>query len=56
MAIVRKLIRGTNRSHYVALPAAMLRALGWRKKQRLAVTKRAGAIIVRDARTRRRKR
>lgn len=56
MATIRKLIRSGNRSSYIALPTGLLRALGWRKKQRLSVTKQGGAIVVRDARTRRRKR
>lgn len=55
MSLKRKLTTTGGYSGYVTLPKAFLRALGWRKGQRLAVSRRKGAVVIRDARTKKRK-
>ena len=52
----RKLTRvGAARSMSVVIPAAIIEALGWREHQRLIVKKIAGAVLIRDAKTKKRK-
>ena len=52
----RKLTRvGALRSMSVVIPAEIIRALGWREHQRLNIKKISGAVIIRDAKTKKRK-
>lgn len=39
----------------VIIPAEILKSLRWREKQRLLVKKIAGAIVIRDSKTKKRK-
>ena len=49
---IRKLTRvGDARSMSVVIPAEIIAALAWREHQRLIVRKIAGAVVIRDART-----
>ncbi|MEO8065729.1 MAG: hypothetical protein ABI643_02640 [Candidatus Doudnabacteria bacterium] len=53
---IRKLTSvGASRSRSVVIPAAIIQALGWRTKQRLIIKKISGAVIIRDAKTKHRK-
>ncbi|OGE81438.1 MAG: hypothetical protein A3H72_01215 [Candidatus Doudnabacteria bacterium RIFCSPLOWO2_02_FULL_48_8] len=52
---IRKLTKIGRSSLGVLLPAEMLRQLKWRERQRLLVKKIPGAIVIRDAKTKRRK-
>lgn len=53
---IRKLTRvGASRSMSVVIPAAIVQALGWHKKQRLEVKKVSGAVVIRDAKTKHKK-
>jgi len=45
---VRKVQRQSNGSTTVALPAEMLRELGWRDKQKVVVKKRGDTIVIAD--------
>lgn len=51
----RKLTRIGRSALGVMLPAAAIRELGWRERQRLLVKKVRGGILIRDAVTRKRK-
>lgn len=55
MSLIRKLTPTGGKSGYVIIPKQFLDALGWRKKQRLVVSKQKGAIVIRDAKTKKRK-
>lgn len=56
MKIIRKLSRtGASRSFSVVIPIEIIKALGWREHQRLIVKKASGAVIIRDAKTKKRK-
>lgn len=50
---IRKLTRIGRSALGVMLPAAAIRKLGWRERQRLLVKKVRGGIIIRDAVTKR---
>ena len=39
----------------VVIPAEIIKALGWREHQRLSVKKISGAVVIRDAKTKKRK-
>lgn len=50
---VRKLSRvGGGRSIAVTLPIEEIRALGWREKQKVTVTRVRGGLLIRDWRNR----
>ncbi len=51
---IRKLTQtGRGKSYSVIIPVELVRTLGWRDKQRLMIKKMNGAIVIRDARTKR---
>jgi bifunctional DNA-binding transcriptional regulator/antitoxin component of YhaV-PrlF toxin-antitoxin module len=50
--IVRKLTKTGRGSMYVVLPKEHIRNLGWRERQRLALERVKGGILVKDARSR----
>jgi len=52
---VRKLTRIGKLSMGITLPIALVRELGWREGQRVTVIKKNGALVVRDAKTKKRK-
>ena len=53
---IRKLTRtGRSGSLSVVIPAEYLKALKWRERQRVSVKKINGAIVIRDAKTKKRK-
>jgi bifunctional DNA-binding transcriptional regulator/antitoxin component of YhaV-PrlF toxin-antitoxin module len=53
---IRKLTRvGRSNSLSVVIPADIIRSFGWRKKQRVQVTRGRGVVIIRDAKTKKRK-
>ena len=53
---IRKLTHtGRSRSFAVVIPREMVKALGWRDRQRLLVKKISGAVVIRDAKTKKRK-
>ena len=53
---IRKLTKvGAARSMSVVIPANIIDALGWHKKQRLLVKKVGGTVVIRDAKTKHRK-
>jgi len=53
----RKLTRtGGNRSMSVIIPAQLVKSLGWRDRQKVLIKKSKGAIFIRDAKTKKRKR
>ena len=55
-ASTRKLTRvGGGRSLAVTIPAEIVRALRLRERQRVYVKKTGGAIVIRDAKTKKRK-
>jgi antitoxin component of MazEF toxin-antitoxin module len=45
---IRKLTKLGGHSIGVTLPIGLVRALGWREKQKVRVTKQNGALVVRD--------
>jgi bifunctional DNA-binding transcriptional regulator/antitoxin component of YhaV-PrlF toxin-antitoxin module len=52
----RKLTRNGNSSSLsVVIPAEFLRAFGWHERQRLLLTKVAGGVLVKDARSKKKK-
>ncbi len=51
----RKLTRMGRASLGLTLPADLVKSLGWRERQRVKVRKSGGALIIRDARTKKRK-
>lgn len=52
----RKITRvGRSKSLSVVIPAGEIRSLGWREKQRVSVKRVAGGVLIRDARTKKRK-
>jgi antitoxin component of MazEF toxin-antitoxin module len=48
---IRKITRAGRYSLAVTLPAQMLGELGWREKQKVAVSRVKGGILIRDFRT-----
>jgi len=53
---IRKLTQtGRGKSYSVIIPAEFVREIGWRDKQRLLIQKINGAIVIRDAKTKKRK-
>jgi antitoxin component of MazEF toxin-antitoxin module len=48
---VRKLVKIGGKSIGVTLPIELVRSLGWREKQKVTVTKKNGALVVRDAKS-----
>jgi bifunctional DNA-binding transcriptional regulator/antitoxin component of YhaV-PrlF toxin-antitoxin module len=52
---IRKLTRIGRNSLGVLLPAALLRVLGWRERQRLIVKRMPRGILIRDAMTKKKK-
>ena len=48
---IRKITRQGKRSFGITLPIELVRSLGWRERQRVSVTKKNGALVVRDAPT-----
>lgn len=48
---VRKLTKVGRKSIAVTIPIEIIRELGWREKQRVAVKKIKGGIVVRDYRS-----
>jgi antitoxin component of MazEF toxin-antitoxin module len=52
----RKLTRLGKGSLGLTLPAGMVKGLGWKAKQNVKVTKKGGALVVRDQKTKKRKR
>lgn len=52
---VRKLTKIGKLSMGLTLPIALVRQLGWRERQRVIVSKKNGALVVRDAKTKGRK-
>jgi bifunctional DNA-binding transcriptional regulator/antitoxin component of YhaV-PrlF toxin-antitoxin module len=53
---IRKLTRtGSSKSLAVVIPADIIRFFGWRQKQRVQVTQGKGSVIIRDAKTKKRK-
>jgi len=56
MRKTRKLTKtGGSRSFSVVIPPEIVHALGWRERQRLIVKKIPGAVVIRDAKTKKRK-
>lgn len=56
MIKTRKLTRtGNNRSMSVVIPAELIDALGWRDRQKVLVKKVNGTIVIRDAKTKKRR-
>jgi antitoxin component of MazEF toxin-antitoxin module len=53
--VKHKLTRVGKRSLAVVIPAVYIKALKWRERQVLLVKKNAGAIVIRDAKTKKRK-
>ncbi len=52
MKEIRKLTRtGNGRSMFVVIPAELVDALGWRDRQKVSVSKINGAVVIRDAKT-----
>lgn len=52
----RKITRvGRSKSFSVVIPVGEIRSLGWREKQRVLVKRVAGGVLIRDARTKKRK-
>ena len=51
----RKLTRMGKQSLGLTLPIDLARSLGWREKQKVVVKKQGGALVVRDARTKQKK-
>jgi bifunctional DNA-binding transcriptional regulator/antitoxin component of YhaV-PrlF toxin-antitoxin module len=52
---IRKITRIAKGSLGVILPAEILRALGWRERQRVLVKRMSRGILIRDAITKHRK-
>lgn len=52
---IRKLTKIGRLSVGLTLPIGLVRDLGWRERQRVLVTKKNGALVVRDAKTEKRK-
>lgn len=55
MAYTRKLGAMAKYTSYVTLPKEHVSSLGWRHGQKVKVDKRGGAIVIRDARTRKKR-
>ncbi len=51
----RKLTRLGKGSLGVTLPMGLVKSLGWREKQKVQVKKKGGALVVRDQKTKKRK-
>ena len=51
---VRKITKSGG-SLNVSLPIEMVKSLGWREKQKVQVKKKGGALVVRDMKTKHRK-
>lgn len=51
----RKLTRIGKLSMGLTFPIGLVRDLGWRERQRVVVSKKNGALVVRDAKTKKRK-
>jgi len=56
MAYTRKIGAMARYTSYLTLPKALTRSLGWRQGQKVRMDKRGGAIVIRDARTRKKSR
>lgn len=52
---VRKLTKLGKKSVAVTLPIEMVKELGWREKEKVTVKKKGGALVVRNARTKKAK-
>jgi len=52
---LRKLTRIGKLSTGLTLPIALVRELGWRERRMVLVAKKNGALVVRDAKTKKRK-
>lgn len=53
---IRKLTRtGRSGSLAIIIPAEIIRAFKWRERQRLIVKKIAGVVVIRDAKSKKRK-
>lgn len=52
---IRKITRIAKTSLGVILPAELLRALGWRERQRVLVKRMPRGILIRDALTKKKK-
>lgn len=50
----RKLTKMGNRSLGLTLPIELVRSLGWKEKQNVIVKKMGGALVVRDAKSKKR--
>lgn len=53
---IRKLSKtGRSQSLSIIIPAEIIRALSWREHQRMLVKKISGAVVIRDAKTKKKK-
>lgn len=52
MAHVRKIGELGKYTSYVTLPKELVGSLGWRRKQRVTVSRVKGGLVIRDARSR----
>lgn len=52
MAHIRKIGELGKYTSYVTLPKELVGSLGWRRKQRVAVSRVKGGVLIRDARSR----
>ena len=55
MAYIRKIGELGKYTNYITLPKALVNSLGWRRKQKLNVSRVKGGVLIRDARSRKRK-
>lgn len=55
MAHIRKIGELGKYTSYVTLPKELVGSLGWRRKQRVAVSRVKGGVLIRDAKTRKHK-
>lgn len=55
MAYLRKIGELAKYTSYVTLPKELVGSLGWRRKQRVMVSRVKGGVLIRDARSRKRK-
>ncbi|KKR43989.1 MAG: hypothetical protein UX02_C0001G0368 [Candidatus Moranbacteria bacterium GW2011_GWC1_45_18] len=49
--VVRKLTKTGRGSMYVVLPKEHIRDLGWRERQKLAIQRVKGGLLIKDARS-----
>ncbi|MFY9484631.1 MAG: hypothetical protein WAP74_03350 [Patescibacteria group bacterium] len=53
LRFTRKLTKTKRGSTFVLLPTELVKKLGWRDRQMIAVSKKSGAIVLRDAKRKR---